>query len=166
VTKSIVVFAVPHPLQGPGFVGYKVDDDYVSLIEDLISRRVDFVFEEAGGRKPSIAESIAEEFLGAGHYMDVDPASHERSKFGISTPARSARPNLPGCEYANIELQRKREELWTQRVLEETFTSGLAICGPCHCLSYAFRLESAGVDVIEVHTYLPYDKLCKKSHLS
>ena len=116
MTKSIVVFAVPHPLQGLGFVGYIDDSHYVSLIEDLISRRVDFVFEEAGGRKPSIAESITNDSLGAGHYMDVDPAPHERSKFGIPVTVPGARPNLLGCEYANIEQHRKREALWTQRV--------------------------------------------------
>jgi hypothetical protein len=129
VAKTITVFSAPHPLQGSGFVGYVDDPHYADLIDDLLSTGVDFVFEVAGGRKPSIAKTLVESFLGLGHCMDVDPPLYERPEYGIVSRAKK-RPNLFGC----------------------------------HCLSFAFRLVSAGVNVTGVHSYMPYSKLCNLQH--
>jgi hypothetical protein len=163
VAKTFTVFSAPHPLQGSGFVAYVDDPHYADLIDDLLSTGVDFVFEEAGGRKPSIAETLVESFLGLGHYMDVDPPLYERHEYGIVSRAKP-RPNLFGCEYAVLEEQRQREEVWMKRIVDQPFGKGLMICGLCHCLSLAFRLASAGINVEGVHSYMPYSKLCNLQH--
>lgn len=163
MAKTITVFSTPHPLQGSGFAGYVDDPHYADLIDDLLSMGVDFVFEEAGGRKPSIAEGLVESFLGLGHYMDVDPPPHERHEHGIVSRAK-ARPNLLGCEYAAVEEQRQREEVWMKRIADQPFDKGLMICGLCHCLSFAFQLVAAGINVAGVHSYMPYSKLCNLQH--
>jgi len=174
MSKSVVVLAVPHPLQGPGFTGYIDDPAYSRLIEGLI-KRADFVFEEAGGRKPSTAETLAESLLGTGHYLDIDPPPGERHKYGIAKetggwypfdPFQSAAPDIPadGCEWSIVEEHRKREELWLKRVQAQPFSKGLAICGLAHGLSFAFRLSSAGISVDETQSYIPHHKLCTRSH--
>jgi hypothetical protein len=82
--KSASVLGVPHQLQGPKFAGYVHNPTYSRFIEDLIKREVGFVFEEASGRGPSIAEDLAKSLLGSGHYLDVDPSRDERPKYGIA----------------------------------------------------------------------------------
>lgn len=73
--KSAVVLAVPHNLQGRKFVGYVEDPTYSYLVEYKIKqKRIDFVFEEAGEREPTIAEEIANRILGQGRYLNVDPS--------------------------------------------------------------------------------------------
>ncbi len=71
MSQSITLLAVLHEFQGPKFHNYVDDPDYKILVEDFISR-VDFVFEEAGGKSPSIAEEFADSILKPDHYMDVD----------------------------------------------------------------------------------------------
>ena len=51
--RSIVVLAVPHPLQGPGFYGYIDDPSYSIMVKNWIEDGIDFVFEEAGGQGTS-----------------------------------------------------------------------------------------------------------------
>ncbi|HEV2341505.1 MAG TPA: hypothetical protein VGS15_06895 [Candidatus Acidoferrales bacterium] len=168
MSQSIVVLAVPHQLQGPGFLGYVDDPSYARLVEDLIADGVDFVFEEAAGRGPSTAKNLAILLLGPGRYLDVDPPPHERHKYGIGNTGGGDWIN-PGVssdyyESAIVEENGKREKLWTQRVQDQTFKSGLAICGICHGLSFAFRLVSAGIDVEKSYSYTPFNKLCTRPH--
>jgi hypothetical protein len=83
--KLAMVLAVPHQLQGLGFRGYVEDPSYPKLLKQFVREDVDFVFEEATGRGPTIAEGLTESLLGAGHYMDVDPPPTERKTLGIAT---------------------------------------------------------------------------------
>ncbi|HEV2222798.1 MAG TPA: hypothetical protein VGR84_07345, partial [Candidatus Acidoferrales bacterium] len=124
------VLAVPHQLQGTKFSGYVKDSSYESLVEDLV-REVDFVFEEASGRGPSLAERLAGEVLGAGHYLDVDPKSSEREQYGIarktgedfpidaSQLCSNVTPDIRHCAFVNEH--RKREELWLQKIQSQVF---------------------------------------------
>ena len=173
MSKSVVVLSVPHELQGPQFPRHVNDPASSHLVEGLIkggisvegfaTGRIDFVFEEAAGRRPSIAEDLAKSLLGPGHYLDVDPPPHERRKHGIKleTGGYWFDPSL-GAHYRweEVDEHRKREQLWLQAVQAQAFETGLAICGLGHGLSFPFRLLSAGVRVLLTFNHIPYDKLC------
>jgi hypothetical protein len=176
MSKSIIVLAVPHQLQGPKFRGHIYDSAYANLIEDFIAG-ADFVFEEAAGRRPSTAEDIANTVLGPGHYLDIDPPRDERNKYGIAVdtggacpidPYQKVEPGVPpdGYNFEIVDEHRKREELWLLRLQDQPFEKGLAICGIAHGLSFAFRLLSAGISVERTNSYIPYHKLCTRSHAS
>jgi hypothetical protein len=125
------------------------DPMYVALLNKLlISEGVDFIFEEASGLGPTIAEKLSQQELGFGRYLDMDPARMERAEFGI--PANSSEPHMigtpPTVAFANwqvLEVHAKREELWLQRMQEHKFESALVICGLVHLLSFAFRVQAA-----------------------
>jgi hypothetical protein len=168
MTKSVAVLAIPHQIQNPKTFGHINVPSYSNLITNFIHNGVDFVFEEAGGLGPTTAQSLAESLLGHGHYMDVDPAPSDRAQFGIakitggrryfdSSESASDRPD--SYEFAIVEEQKKREELWSKRVAGQPFEKGLAICGVCHGLSLAFHLQNAGISVSEACSYIPYHKM-------
>jgi hypothetical protein len=129
------------------------DPMYVTLLNNLMaSEGVDFIFEEASGLGPTIAEKLALEQLAFGHYVDIDPARSERAEFGI--PANSSEPLMigapPTVAFANwqvLDVHAKREELWLRRMKEHRFESALVICGLVHLLSFAFRLQAAQFSV-------------------
>jgi hypothetical protein len=132
---------------------------------------VNFVFEEATGRGPSIAE----ELVGSSHrrvqYLDFDPTPDERPMHGIAKVVGGGWPidpcnSLDACETSTVEEQRKREELWLERVLSNPFDKALVIVGLAHGLSFAFRLTSNGISVTESQNYIPYSKLCTRAHVS
>jgi hypothetical protein len=167
MSKSALVLAVPHQIQNPRTLGHIPDQSYRLLLEDLITKRaVNFVFEEVGGLSPTIAQTVAESLLGQGHYMDVDPSPGERPQFGIAEITGGqvwfedefGNPSNH-YEFGIVGEQKKREELWTKRVAAQPFENGLAICGLCHGLSFAFRLESAGIAVAESLSYIPFRKM-------
>jgi hypothetical protein len=151
VKSSVVVLAVPHQLQGEHFQNYVDDPRYTELLKTLLFG-VEFLFEEASGQKPSIAEKLVKAGYAKGHYSAVD---RERSKFGISDvtidPGRST--GWYSCQLQ--DEHRKREELWLARIQAEKFEKALMICGLSHSLSFTFRLEAAGFDV-DVYDYIPF----------
>ena len=169
MSSSMEVLAVPHQLQGPRFKGYVQDRSYERLVNGLL-RQADFVFEEAAGRLPSVAQTSADKILGPGHYLDVDPPPDKRQQYGIaektgedfpidtSQLCSDVTPDIHHCAFVNEH--RKREELWLQEIQSQVFEKGLMICGVSHGLSFAFRLESAGFNEVELHSYIPYNKLC------
>jgi hypothetical protein len=166
---SALVLAVPHQLQGPNFRDYVQNSTYSVLIEDLIRDGVDFVFEEVSGRGPSIAEDLANSMLQPGHYLDVDPRPDERPRYGIARVTGGGGPVDPGnsediYESSMVDEQRKREELWVQRIRAQKFEKGLVVVGLAHGLSLSFRLISAGISAPETRFYVPYNKLCKRRH--
>ena len=150
----VTVLATLHVIQGAEKrLGNVYDPVYVALLDKLmISEGVDFIFEEASGLGPTIAEKLALEKLPFGHYVDIDPARGERAAFGI--PTSSSEPNMigtpPTVAFANwqlLEVHAKREELWLQRMQQRKFDSALVICGLVHLLSFAFRLREAEFSV-------------------
>jgi hypothetical protein len=174
VSKSIIILAVPHQLQGPNFNGYIDDPSYSLLVKDKI-HGVDFVFEEVSGRGPSTAENLANSKLGPDHYLNIDPTPGERSQCGIKAvaaggypidPWQSVGPGVPHdvVECGDVEQCEKRERIWLERVQDKTFSKGLVICGLAHGLSFAFRLVAAGISVEKTDNYIPYHKLCSRPH--
>jgi hypothetical protein len=149
MSKSAVVLGVPHPLQGPEFRG-------------------------CSGLGPSIAEGHADSLLGKGHYLDIDPPPSDRDKHAVAKVTSGWVPidswqtsvHADGYEWSIVDEQRKREELWLQRVQSQPFKKGLVICGTSHGLSFAFRLLSAGIGVDQAYSYLPHHKLCSRPHAS
>jgi hypothetical protein len=127
-----------------------------------------FVDKNAIPRGPSTAEKLANLLLRPGHYMDVDPPSSERHKYGIANPGGQdwieLEVSADRYEFAIVKENRKREELWTKRVEAQPFAKGLAICGLCHGLSFAFRLVCAGINVEKTYSYIPFEKLCTRAH--
>jgi len=152
--RRVTVLATLHVVQGAEKrVGNVHDPMYIALLNQLMeSEQVDFIFEEASGLGPTIAEKLALERLAFGHYVDFDPAKGDRSDFGI--PAVSSEPHMigspPSVAFANwqiLETHAKREDLWLQRIQQRSFQSALAIVGLVHLLSFAFRLHSANFSV-------------------
>jgi hypothetical protein len=154
LSARVTVLATLHAVQGGEKRAGNVHDPmYVALLYKLMaSEEVDFIFEEASGLGPTIAERIALEQLAFGHYVDIDPAKSERADFGI--PANSSEPQMigvpPTVAFANwqvLEVHARREELWIKRMKEHKFESALVICGLVHLLSFAFRLQAANFSV-------------------
>ncbi|HEV2522639.1 MAG TPA: hypothetical protein VGT24_09700 [Candidatus Acidoferrales bacterium] len=154
MNPRVTVLATLHVVQGAEKrVGNVHDPMYVALLNKLMaSEEVDFIFEEASGLGPTIAEKIALEQLAFGHYVDIDPARGERPEFGI--PGNSSEPQMigvpPTVAFANwqiLDVHAKREELWVRRMREHEFQSALVICGLVHMLSFAFRLQGANFSV-------------------
>lgn len=150
----VTVLATLHVIQGAEKrLGNVQDPMYVALLNKLLaSESVDFIFEEASGLGPTIAEKLALERLAFGHYVDMDPARGERVDLGI--PANSSEPNMigtpPSVAFANwqiLDVHARREELWVKRIQQHKFESGLVICGLVHLLSFAFRLQDAKFSV-------------------
>lgn len=163
--KSAVVLAVPHRIQGPKFQGYIEDRSYSPFVKKLMYDNIDFVFEEAAGYGPSIAEQLAKTFQRPVGYLDIDPTPDERPKYGIAKVVGSGGPvdpcNSPDVyETSKVDEQGKREQVWVNRITESHFQKGLVIVGLAHSLSVAFRLVAAGVAVIDTYDYTPYSKLC------
>lgn len=163
------VLAVPHQLQGPCFEGYVQDPSYERLVNRLV-RQADFVFEEAAGRLPSVAQTSTGKILGSGHYLDVDLPPGQRQQYGIaektgkdfpidpSQLCSDVTPDIGDCVFVNEH--RKREELWLQKIQSQVFEKGLMVCGTSHGLSFAFRLQCAGFSEVILYSYIPYNKLC------
>jgi hypothetical protein len=169
MSQSVQLIGIPHQLQGPKFNGYVEDSSYSDWVEGFI-RRVDFVFEEAAGRRPSVAEQHADSILKPGHYMDIDPPVSERHKYGLAEESATGGPIDPchssdAYESPYVGEQIKREELWQKRIQAQKFDKGLVICGIAHSLSVAFRLQGVGMSV-EVYTYIPHGKLCSRQHVA
>jgi hypothetical protein len=154
LNPRVTVLATLHVIQGAEKrVGNVHDPMYVALLNKLlVSEGVDFIFEEASGLGPTIAEKLALEQLAFGHYVDIDPSRSDRPDLGI--PSNSSEPNMigtpPTVAFANwqiLEVHAKREELWLQRMQQHKFQSALVICGLVHLLSFAFRLQNAKYSV-------------------
>ena len=154
ITPRVTVLATLHVVQGAEKRAGNVHDPmYVELLKKLVaSERVDFIFEEASGLGPTIAEKLALETMPFGHYVDIDPGRSERPDFGI--PANSSEPYMigapPTVAFANwqvLDVHAKREELWLARMKQRKFESALVICGLVHLLSFAFRLRAANFSV-------------------
>jgi hypothetical protein len=171
--KSVAVLGVPHQIQGVGFPNYIHDQPYSRLVADFAAE-VDFVFEEAAGCGPSIAEDVAASVLGLGHYLNVDPPRSERPKNGLAMDTGGVEaidtdqivnglvPDIYRWEI--VDEHRKREQFWVQRIVAQSFNKGLLICGSAHGLSVAFRLQDAGISVPTLYDRTPYDKLCRRLH--
>lgn len=167
--SSISLLGTSHRLQGaskaehiqhvddPGFRRY--------LREQLETKRFDFVFEEATEFGPTIAEGLTKQFLGEGQYLDVDPHPRNRAKFGIPalreehTPINPYGPDEGFVQHEDLDGQGKREELWVRRIQGQSFKCALLICGYLHTLSLSFRLQSAGISVVQTSIYMPFIKL-------
>jgi hypothetical protein len=170
----ISVLGISHQVQGvtKGTFEKICDPSYRQYIEtEIDSRRFDFVFEEASGLGPTIAEDVSLRILGKGHYLDVDPSLDTRPQFGIPGLRETCTLIHPsesrvtdGVRHEVMEVQDKREKLWVDRVKGQSFTSALFICGYLHMLSLAFRLQSADFFIEQASTYVPHHKLCALPH--
>jgi hypothetical protein len=154
MNPRVTVLATLHVIQGAEKRhGNMHDPMYLALLNKLmVSEEVDFIFEEASGLGPTIAEKLALEKLGLGRYLDIDPARGERTELGI--PVSTHEPNMigapPKVAFANwqlLEVHSRREELWMKRMQQQEFGSALVICGLVHLLSFAFRLQIANFSV-------------------
>jgi hypothetical protein len=154
MNPRVTVLATLHLIQGAEKrVGNVQDPMYLELLNKLmVSEGVDFIFEEASGLGPTIAEKLALEKLAFGHYVDIDPPKGDRAEFGI--PSISSEPHMigspPNVSFANwqiLEAHAKREEIWLKRIQQHEFHSALVICGLVHLLSFAFRLRDAKFSV-------------------
>jgi hypothetical protein len=159
MTRSVVLLATLHEFQGLARHPDSVNNDpsYASGVESFIrSGRADFVFEEAAGLGPSIAEQCANLILGPGHYLDMDSGRDKSNLLGGPKP-------ICGFTSISVGLSKAREDAWFQRVNAQGFEKGLIICGAAHSLSFGFRLQSAGIS-FELCQHLPYEKMCKRLH--
>jgi hypothetical protein len=163
--RRIVILGTYHELQGSDKrLGNVSDPLYSILLGELFeSEAVNFVFEEASGFGSTTAERFANEILGAGCYLDVDPPLLRRKDLNISTPSNQPYMigNPPDAGFANwqsTEVHESREIFWSQAIQGSAFDSGLMVCGIAHMLSFAFRLRAANFEVKAID-YLPRHKL-------
>lgn len=169
--SKMVVLGIWHDIQGaPKRTNRRLDDtEYKKVLERFLLGR-DFVFEEATGLGPTTAAHLTLDRIGAGHYLDVDPALPERWAYGISEHTGVSAPINPGdpesecCNSERVEDQFRRECVWLERIQEKTFESGLLVCGFLHVLSMSFRLVQAGY-AVEAHHYTPWQKFCQRPHV-
>ena len=154
ISPRVTVLGTLHAMQGAEKrLGNIHDPMYVALLNRLMtSEEVDFIFEEATGLGPTIAEKLALERLAFGHYVDIDPPRGKRAELGI--PLSSNEPHMIGeppkvafAQWQVLDGQAKREELWIKRMQQSEFKSALMICGLVHLLSLAFRLQAAKFSV-------------------
>lgn len=159
MVRSVVLLATLHEFQGlPKYPQSLEDAEYVRGVEScILSRRVDFIFEEAAELGPSLAEERSNEILGLGHYLDIDSGRAKPNPFMGPKP-------ICGFTSISVGMCRTREIQWFQKVNARDFKKALLICGASHSLSFAFRLEDAGF-IVEVCHHLPYEKLCKREHV-
>ena len=169
--KAVILLGTAHRVQGAERGICNIEDrDYETLIEQLwLKYSVDFVFEEASGLGPTFAEKFALAKLGQNRYKDIDPSAADRKRPGIPSETgkdyRIGKLNFDTNDWGSareelIDVQETREHLWLPFIREQTFTTGLVICGQAHLLSFAFRLKSYGFDVT-AYSYMPYALLAR-----
>ncbi len=173
MSRSVLLLATHHQFQGPKFRGYIEDTSYRVLVKTCISvRRIDFMFEEAGTRGPSVAEECANSVLGIGRYLNMDQQRNDLRKYGIAEDVETTTSHwidesdksVGGYDQEHIDAHERRETRWLHGIEAKQFEKGMVICGVGHSLSFAFRLKKAGFSPVELFTYLPYQKLCTKPH--
>jgi len=169
--KHIIILGTNHLLQAgeknPQFI---IDPEYREYISRILAERnVDFLFEEATSSGPTIAEHIATDRLGNGHYIDVDPIEMRKELgIGIATQYEFL-PHVPQVGFREIAFrlivaeQQKREQAWVETIHRTEFDCGLLICGLAHLLSMAFRLEDSG-HTVETRIYSPEQRACRRTH--
>jgi hypothetical protein len=150
----VTVLATLHELQGAEKRhGNVKDPKYIELLRQLITTEgIDFVFEEASGQGPTIAERLAFEYLGRGRYLDVDPHRDEREKHGIPRDSHDfymigTPPKVGHASELFHQVHALREKFWIRQLAEREFESALMVCGLAHLLSFAFRLHAANFSV-------------------
>src|ERR1700693_1243607 len=96
MSGHVTVLATLHEHQGAkGRSGNSEDPMYVKLLNQLlIAEEFDFIFEEAAGWGPTIAEKLSRSKLEPNRYLDVDPPACDRAKLGI--PPISNEPYMIG----------------------------------------------------------------------
>jgi hypothetical protein len=164
MSKSITILGTYHEIQGAEkrITVYAADPFYPILLNQLLNiegNEPDFVFEEVTGLGPTVAERLVSERLGTQRFIDIDPPREKRKEVGI--PDQSSEPYMigspPNAIFANWQIlhtHSKREEYWLKTVTEQRFKRALVILGSAHMLSFAFRLQSAGLQV-KAMSYLP-----------
>lgn len=72
MSGHVIVLATHHELQGAEKRFGNVDDPlYAELLEELVDAQgLDFIFEEATGLGPTIAEKLSQAELGTERYLD------------------------------------------------------------------------------------------------
>ena len=122
MARSILVHGIPHQIQGPNFQGYVEDESFGPWVRSLIRQfQVDFVFEEASGRGPSVAEGLVQSLQNKVGYLDIDPPANERHKYGIAQRTGEGGPidpvrSLDVYEISYVDEHKKREEEWLRRI--------------------------------------------------
>jgi hypothetical protein len=153
MSKLVIVLGTNHDLQGAERRNGNVNDPmYESLLKQLIvGEKLDFIFEEATGFGPTIAEKLSLATWGPERYLDVDPPRDQREKFGIPKDSNDfymigSPPEAAFACWQFHEVHARREELWVQRMTKQPFKRAHMICGHAHTLSFAFRLRAANID--------------------
>jgi hypothetical protein len=153
MSKLVIVLGTNHDLQGAERRNGNVKDPmYESLLKQLIvGEKLDFIFEEATGFGPTIAEKLSLATWGPKRYLDVDPPRDQREQFGIPKDSNDfymigSPPEAAFACWQFHEVHSRREELWVQRMTKQPFKRALMICGHAHTLSFAFRLRDANMD--------------------
>jgi hypothetical protein len=167
--RNITILGTVHQIQGAEkAIGTRTEDDAYSRLVKCLLQGKDFLFEEASELGPTTGERLALEQLGAGRYLDVDPHCDHRAAYGIG-PTGEQFPVDPRAQFTDSYHREfdgehlKRERLWLARIRDIDFTKALVICGYLHTLSLAHKLRCEDF-VVETWTYVPYLRLCPRSH--
>ena len=169
--RTVILLGTAHRVQGAERGICNIEDrDYETLLEQLwLKYSVDFIFEEASGLGPTIAEKLAWSKIGPHRYKDIDPSAADRKKLGMASETgkdyRIGKLNFDTNHWGSareelIEAHETREHFWLPFIREQQFAKALVICGQAHLLSFAFRLKNDGFDV-KAYSYMPYALLAR-----
>jgi hypothetical protein len=169
--KTVILLGTAHRVQGAERGICNIEDpDYETLVAQLCREyAVDFIFEEASGLGPTIAEKFALATIGPHRYKDIDPSAADRKRLGISAETgkdyRIGKLNFATNQWGFgreelIDAHEIREHFWLPFIREQRFIKALVICGQAHLLSFAFRLRSDGFNV-KAYSYMPYALLAR-----
>lgn len=156
--KNFHILGVSHRVQGePSVKGSFDDPEYHAIVGRIIlTEKIDFVAEE-GGDHTTVAEGIANELLGVGHYLNVNPEEREASRIGLLCAGAPLSAVAGEMEW-HISAIDEMERIWIHHICDRTVENSLLICGFYHAFSVGTKLLRSGS--VKATTYLPHDKLC------
>jgi hypothetical protein len=134
--KTVILLGTAHRIQGAERGICNIEDpDYETLVAQLWREyAVDFIFEEASGLGPTIAEKFALANIGPHRYKDIDPSAADRKKLGLPPETgkdyRIGKLNFDTNHWGfgreeQIDAHETREHFWLPFIREQRFIKKL-----------------------------------------
>jgi hypothetical protein len=119
-----------------------MDGYFSSHLRALIEQhKADTICEESGLAPKSCVETLADE-------LDI-----KWKNIDLTNEERNLLLDRSDGDLVDLDFVERRENMWVVRISKAVTESGLLICGLCHALSIAQRLQ--GLFELTVHVYEP-----------
>jgi len=111
MARRVTVLGTVHEIQGAEKEPWtNIDDPEYSVLVKHFLQGKDFLFEEASQLGPTKAKCLAEENLGNGHYLDVDPHRDDRFAYGIGETGQGFRMDPCSGESGTYRQEFEQEQ--------------------------------------------------------